>query len=100
MFVPGVATGGKGGNTCDEATVMKRQYARASDATNLGIINPFMSLTYSPPASQRLLMICSAACFFPPLASSVDPKYETFSENLGLFFQTGPHCCPDKITGP
>jgi hypothetical protein len=55
-FDAAVATGAGGGNTCDAAPATKRQYARASDATNLGIINPFISLISSPLASHRMLM--------------------------------------------
>jgi hypothetical protein len=76
-FVAAVARGGRGGNTCDAAPVIKRQYAKASDATNLGIINPFISLLSSPPASHRSPMTSSAAGFLPFSAASFAPKYET-----------------------
>jgi hypothetical protein len=63
MFVPAVATGGEGGNTCDAAPATKRQLASASDAANLGIINPFISLASGFPASDRLLMTYFATHF-------------------------------------
>jgi hypothetical protein len=89
-FVAAVATGGRGGNTCDAAPVIKRQYARASEATNLGIISPFISLLSSPPASHRLLMTSSAAGFLPLSAATFALKYETSQQDLGLFSERSP----------
>ena len=52
MFVAGVATGAGGGNICETAPATARQYARASSATALGIVIPFMYVISNPFESR------------------------------------------------